>query len=154
MKKLFIGLLIVFSSIISHAQSMDELAIRKVLDNQVIAWNAGNVDEFMKTYWQNNSLIFIGKSGITYGWQSTLENYKKHYPDTAAMGHLTFVLLEFNHLSPVYYFVLVKWHLQRSIGNIEGYFTLLFKILDYRKIVLSHPRTRQRKRPGARVTNN
>ena len=136
MKKLFIGLLIVFSSIISHAQSMDELAIRKVLDNQVIAWNAGNVDEFMKTYWQNNSLMFIGKSGITYGWQSTLENYKKHYPDTAAMGKLTFNLLEFKHLSPVFYFVAGKWHLQRSIGNIEGYFTLLFKKINGKWLIV------------------
>ncbi len=130
MKKIFIGLLIIFSSIICHAQNMDEVAIRKVLDNQVAAWNAGNIDKFMQTYWQNDSLMFIGKSGVTYGWQSTLDNYKKHYPDTAAMGHLVFNILEFKHLSPLFYFVAGKWHLQRTIGNIEGYFTLLLKKIN------------------------
>jgi len=136
MKKLFIGLFIIFSSVISHAQNMDELAIRKVLDKQVTAWNGGSIDEFMKTYWQNDSLMFIGKSGVTYGWQSIFENYKKHYPDTAAMGKLTFNLLEFKYLSPVFYFVAGKWHLQRSIGNIEGYFTLLFKKINGKWLIV------------------
>jgi len=80
--------------------------------------------------------MFIGKSGVTYGWQSIFENYKKHYPDTAAMGKLTFNLLEFKHLSPVFYFVAGKWHLQRSIGNIEGYFTLLFKKINGKWLIV------------------
>lgn len=130
MKELFIGLFIIFSSTISHAQSMDELAIRHILDKQVTAWNAGNIDEFMKTYWQNDSLMFIGKSGVTYGWKSTLENYKKHYPDTAAMGQLAFKILELKPLSSEVCFVIGKWHLQRTIGNIGGYFTLLFRKIN------------------------
>ncbi len=137
MKKLFIVLLIVFSSIISLAQNKDELAIRKVLNNQVIAWNAGNVDKFMNTYWQSDSLMFIGKSGVTYGWQSTLENYKKHYPDTAAMGQLTFNLLEIKPLATFVYFVVGKWHLQRTIGNIEGYFTLLLRKINGKWLIVA-----------------
>ena len=127
MKIFFFVVIIIFSFSSSFAQTNDEAAIRKVLSIQEAAWNAGNIDNFMKGYWANDSLMFIGKSGITYGWQQTLESYKKHYPDTAAMGKLTFKLLEFKPLSPVYYFVAGKWHLQRSIGNLEGYFTLLFK---------------------------
>ena len=53
----------------------------------------------MKGYWVNDSLMFIGKS-VTYGWQKTLDHYKKGYPDTAAMGKLTFNLLKFKPLSP------------------------------------------------------
>ncbi len=91
---------------------------------------SGNIENFMKGYWQNDSLMFIGKSGVTYGWRKTLDNYKKHYPDTIAMGKLNFKLLEFKTLSPVYYFVVGKWHLQRSIGDLEGHFTLLFKKIN------------------------
>lgn len=127
MKKFFIIALISFSFTSSFAQPKDEIAIRNVLSTQVAAWNSGNIDNFMKGYWSNDSLMFIGKSGITYGWQKTLDNYKKNYPDTAAMGKLSFNLLEFKVLSPIYYFVAGKWHLQRSIGNLEGHFTLLFK---------------------------
>jgi hypothetical protein len=130
MKKLFIITSVIFFVTSSFAQSADEKNIRNVLSSQVTAWNAGNIGDFMKGYWQNDSVMFIGKSGITYGWQNTLNNYKKNYPDTVTMGKLSFDLLEFKQLSPVYYFVVGKWHLQRSIGNAGGLFTLLFKKIN------------------------
>jgi len=130
MKHLFVITIIIFSFISSFAQSKDEVSIRKVLNIQESAWNSANIENFMNGYWTSDSLMFIGKSGITYGWEQTLNNYKKHYPDTATMGKLTFNLLEFKPLSPVYYFVVGKWYLQRSIGNLEGHFTLLFKKIN------------------------
>jgi hypothetical protein len=129
MKKLFVVTLIIFSFTVSFAQSVDEVAIRKVLSIQVAAWNSGNIENFMKGYWVNDSMMFIGKS-VTYGWQKTLDNYKKRYPDTAAMGKLSFNLLEFRPLTPVYYFIVGKWHLQRSTGDVGGYFTLLFEKIN------------------------
>lgn len=101
----------------SFAQSKDEILIRNVLQTQQNAWNKGLLTNFMEGYWKNDSLMFIGKSGITYGWQKTLENYKKAYPDTASMGKLKFTLLQLKLLSTGYYFATGKWHLQRSIGN-------------------------------------
>ncbi len=123
----FLSAVILMFSFTSFAQPVDEISIRNILSTQEAAWNSGNIENFMKGYWQNDSLMFIGKSGVTYGWQKTLDNYIKNYPDTIAMGRLSFNLLEFKHLSPVYYFVVGKWHLERSIGNLEGHFTLLFR---------------------------
>ncbi|MEO8108739.1 MAG: nuclear transport factor 2 family protein [Ginsengibacter sp.] len=114
----------------SHAQSNDETAVRQILSTQEKAWNSGDIASFMQGYWKSDSLMFIGKSGVTYGWQKTLNNYKKNYPDTVAMGNLTFNLLEVKSLLPEYYFVTGKFHLQRTIGNLEGYFTLLFRKIN------------------------
>ena len=136
MKNIFIGMIIVFSSSSLFAQSGDEEAIRKVLNNQEAAWNSGNIEDFMKSYWVSDSLVFVGKS-VTYGWQETLDNYKKRYPDTVAMGKLLFKLLEIKPLSPAYYFVIGKWHLLRSIGNLEGYFTLLFKKIHGQWVIIT-----------------
>lgn len=130
MKKLFTGVIFLIFFSISFGQPKNEKAIRDVLSNQEISWNSGSIENFMKGYWQNDSLMFIGKSGVTHGWRKTLDNYKKHYPDTIAMGKLNFKLLEIKSLSPVYYFVVGKWHLQRSIGDLEGHFTLLFKKIN------------------------
>ena len=130
MKKYFLFAAFLFSSLLSFAQSPDESDIRKVMDFQVNSWNAGNIDDFMKGYWQNDSLMFIGKSGITYGWQQTLEHYKKSYPGMKAMGNLTFNLLVLKQLSANYYFIVGKWDLQRSSGDLGGYFTLLFKKIN------------------------
>ncbi len=136
MKKLFIGTIIIFSFSAVYAQSPDELAIRKVLSTQEAAWNAGDIESFMNSYWVSDSLVFVGKS-VTYGWQQTLDNYKRRYPDTTSMGKLTFNLLEFKALSATYYFIVGKWHLQRSIGNLEGYFTLLFKKINGKWVIIA-----------------
>ena len=59
--------------------SKDEAAIRGIMADQVDAWNKGNIDAFMKGYWNNDSLVFIGKSGPSYGYHQALANYKKNY---------------------------------------------------------------------------
>ena len=74
----------------SFSQSPDEIAIRKILNDQTKYWNQGNIDKFIVGYWKNDSLMFIGKSGITYGYTNTLNNYKKNYSDTTQMGKLAF----------------------------------------------------------------
>lgn len=114
----------------AQAQSNDEKAIVKILTEQDAAWNRGDIESFMKGYWQSDSLMFIGKNGITYGWQQTLDNYKKRYPDTTAMGKLNFEYIEMKQLSDNYFFVVGKWHLTRTIGNLNGAFTLLLRKID------------------------
>ena len=78
MKKLFsVMVLFCLLSVAANAQSKDEIAIRNLMETQRLSWNEGNLEKFMDTYWQTDSLMFIGKSGVTYGWQNTLQNYKK-----------------------------------------------------------------------------
>lgn len=137
MKKILIAcLLSCIVPILLYSQSDAETAIRTTMSNQVKYWNEGNLEAFMEGYWKSDSVMFIGSHGITYGWQNTLNNYKKGYPDTAAMGKLHFNLLEVKRLSAIYFFVTGKWHLTRSIGDAEGYFTLLFQKIKNRWVIV------------------
>jgi ketosteroid isomerase-like protein len=129
----FILLLI---SLTSVAQGKDEAAIRRVLSEQSKAWNKGDIDSYMKGYWNSDSLVFIGKSGPKYGYRTTFENYKKSYPDTSSMGKLRFNLLQVKPLSSIYYSVIGEWHLQRTIGDLQGYFTLLFKKINNKWVII------------------
>lgn len=113
-----------------------EAEIRALLAKQTEAWNRGDVEGFMEGYWKNDSLMFIGKSGITYGWQQTLDNYKKGYPDKTAMGQLTFTLLEMKPLSKKYFSVVGKWHLKRTIGDLSGHYTLLLKKIKGKWVIV------------------
>ncbi len=137
MKKIVILTLFISISIFIHAQTNDEQAVRSAMATQTTAWNNGDIDAFMTTYWKSDSLLFVGKTGPTYGWQNTLDNYKKRYPDTAAMGKLNFTLLQLKQLSPDYYFVLGQWRLQRSIGDIGGFFTLLFRKVNRKWVIIA-----------------
>ena len=55
----------------SFAQSKDEKEIRNILATQTAAWNRGDIDQFMNGYWENDSLMFIGKSGYIWVVQHT-----------------------------------------------------------------------------------
>lgn len=126
--KQFLILIFLISSVITFAQGKDEQQILSILDAQSKSWNTGKIDEFMKGYWNSDSLMFIGSSGITYGYNATLANYYKRYPDRDAMGQLTFTILKLNRISNDSYFVIGKWFLKREKnGDIGGHFTLLWK---------------------------
>ena len=137
MKKIFLACLL-FSSLISFAQTRDEKQILSILDNQTKNWNCGDLKSFMKGYWQNDSLMFIGKSGVTYGYEQTLANYKKGYPDMDAMGELKFDILKITKLAADAYFVVGKWHLTREKeGDIGGHYTLLFKKIKGQWVIVA-----------------
>jgi ketosteroid isomerase-like protein len=138
LKKLPILLLVLFTQN-AFTQSNDEQAILKILAAQVEFWNKGDIKQFMQGYWENDSLMFVGKNGVTYGYNKTLENYKKNYPDKSYMGQLKFTLLSVKPLDNQYYSVIGKWELTRTVGNINGHYTLLFKKIDGEwKIILDH----------------
>src|SRR5688572_21446850 len=84
----------------------DEMEIRSILKQQTIDWNRGDIDRFMSGYWENDSLVFVGQSGVTFGYERTKANYKKNYSDTAKMGKLAFDILEVKPLSTTNFFVL------------------------------------------------
>jgi uncharacterized protein (TIGR02246 family) len=136
MKSIFITLLTILSFSV-FSQSKDEAEIRNVLAKQNAAWNRGDVDAFMVGYWENDSLMFIGKSGVTYGYKNTLANYKKNYPDTTVMGKLTFTLIQVKQLSPEYFHVTGKYYLTRTIGDASGHFTLMFRKINSKWIIIS-----------------
>ena len=139
MKKTFLAAIsfLIFSQFALSQKATDESLVRNVLATQSAAWNKGDLEGYMQGYWKSDSLKFIGKSGITYGWQPTLDNYRKGYPDTAAMGKLSFDLLEVKRLSVMYFFVIGKWHLLRTAGNLQGHFTLLFKKINKNWVIVA-----------------
>lgn len=133
----FLLILLFYIPHVSFAQGASEKAVRNVLQKQQQAWNSGNLETFMQGYWQSDSLQFIGKNGVTYGWENTFDNYKKSYPDTATMGKLTFQVLHVKLLSKTSAYVTGKWMLTRSKGNVGGYFTLLFRRINGAWVIVS-----------------
>lgn len=130
-------LLVLFTTTQVFAQKSNETAIRQLLATQTDAWNRGDLEGFMQTYWKSDSLLFIGKNGLKWGWQETLDNYKKGYPDTTAMGKLSFDILVVKKLSPDYYYVVGKWMLKRTIGDLSGHYDLLLRRLKGRWVIVA-----------------
>lgn len=117
----------------------DQKAIKQVLSEQQDCWNNGDIECFMEGYWKSDSLRFIGKSGINYGWQATLNNYKKSYPNKAAMGQLQFDILNVESMGNDHFLVTGKWKLTRETDTPNGLFTLIWKRFNNGwKIIYDH----------------
>jgi ketosteroid isomerase-like protein len=127
---------IFFLPFFSFSQLKPVEKVMQLMKTQETAWNRGDIDGFMEHYWKSDSLKFIGKSGITYGWQKTLDNYKKNYPDTGRMGKLQFQLMSMEELSPTSVYIIGSWHLERE-DPVGGYFTLLWKKINNKWVIVA-----------------
>ena len=136
-KLFFVGVFALLGFTTVSAQS-PKLAIRKVMADQAADWNRGDIAGFMKDgYWNNDSLVFVNQSGLTYGYVQTLANYKKRYDSPDKMGKLFFTLLSVKQVGPDYCFVLGKWLLKRpAAGDIGGTYSLLFRKIDGRWVIV------------------
>ncbi|MFN4085566.1 MAG: YybH family protein [Spirosomataceae bacterium] len=115
-----------------------ESSIRQAMARQQEAWNRGDIQLFMEDYWKSDSLMFISKNGITRGWQATKNRYLTTYSSRELMGTLTFDLQEIQVVGPKSAWVLGKWSLKRpDVGDIGGYFTLIFKEINGKWVICS-----------------
>ncbi len=123
----------------SSPSNTDIKEIKHVLNQSALDWTKGDLASYMNAYWKSPDLKFIGSRGVTYGWQQTLDNYKKGYPTSAHTGTLTFDLIHVDMLAPGVYSVIGKYHLERSVGEANGIFTLVFKKIEGQwKIIIDH----------------
>jgi ketosteroid isomerase-like protein len=107
-----------------RTQSAD-VALRALLTAQAADWNRGDIDGFMRGYWNSSETTFAGASGISRGWQTVLDHYHKNYPNRATMGHLDFSEIEITSLGNDAALILGRWHLNRDAGPVGGIFTLV-----------------------------
>ncbi len=122
MKTALFPLLLVLS--VASAQSPEEL-IRSVLNRQVEAWNEGNIEEYMKGYWNSDETAFVSEGTVLRGYRQVLERYKKRYATREDMGTLAFEEFRIRLFSERAAVVTGVWRLKRSSDAPWGRFTLI-----------------------------
>jgi len=107
-------------------------AARSVLDAQVEAWNRGDLEGFMATYWRSPDLVFCSGGTVTRGWDETLARYRKRYQSEGReMGRLRFDGIEVIPLGEDAALARGAWRLVMTDGKEpHGLFTLLLRRLD------------------------
>lgn len=140
MKKLILCLSVFVSlSVWAQNNNDDQYRIRTILFEQTQAWNQHNLDKFMEGYWKHDSLVFIGSSGLTYGYDKVLNNYKRSYSSPDKMGQLKFTVKQMTPLGKEFYLVIGQWDIVRAEGNLSGHFSLTWKKINGKwKIIADH----------------
>jgi L-asparaginase / beta-aspartyl-peptidase len=101
-------------------------SLTAILTQQAADWNKGDIDSFMKSYWNSEDLTFSSDGKTARGWKATRERYLKGYPDRETMGKLTFSELEFFPLGDSAALVLGRWKLERK-EPVGGNFSLVWR---------------------------
>jgi ketosteroid isomerase-like protein len=114
--------------------------IRRLLEEQVAAWNHRDLEGFMAGYWRSPNLTFFSNTTMTSGWEQTLERYRKRYQgEGREMGTLRFLDLKIELLGPKAAFVRGRYLLKMTKDESGGIFTLtLRKFGDGWKIIHDH----------------
>lgn len=134
MKKILILLSILLTFSVSAQNNsnykQDKEAILAVMKAQEIAWSNNDLEGFMEGYWKSDSLKFYGASGLSKGWQQTLDNYKKGYPTKEHSGTLTFKINDVSAIEGNSYWVMGEYFLKRNVGDANGVFIIIFKKIN------------------------
>ena len=102
----------------------DEILI--LLEAQAAAWNRGDFEGFMATYWKSPEMTFQSGNQRLSGWETLLKRYQTNYAG-ARRGELTFKDLKFKVLAEDIAFVLGRYHLEYPDSFLEGLFTIILK---------------------------
>jgi uncharacterized protein (TIGR02246 family) len=114
--------------------------IRALLNDQVESWNSGDLDRFLKPYWNDLELTFFVGGDVRQGYDAVRERYRKNYQaEGKEMGKLTFSDLTINELSAEWATARAGWKVQMKKETLEGLFTLVLRRFpDGWKIVHDH----------------
>ncbi len=136
---LFISLSLTLASCNSTDVDVNEhkATILKNLNEQKTSWNKGDIPAFMEHYWQSDSMAFMSKSGIRYGWKETLDAYKKGYPTQKEMGKLDFEVKKLDILSNETAYMLGAWKLERDTLDVGGHFSLIWKKVNGKWVIVT-----------------
>jgi hypothetical protein len=109
---------------------LNHVAVKRVLDDQVVAWNKGDLEGFMAGYWKSEKLSFFSGDKKTAGWQATLDRYRKRYQaDGKEMGKLSFDEMSIELLGDGHALVRGRFRLQLKNEAPTGIFTLVLRRL-------------------------
>src|SRR3954469_21419321 len=82
------------------------VAVRKLLEEQVVAWNRADLEGYMAGYWKSPDLTFFSNANESHGWEQTLEHYRQKYKQNKnGMGKLALA---------------VKWTKKPCWGEVKG----------------------------------
>ncbi|MFO0801107.1 MAG: nuclear transport factor 2 family protein [Gemmataceae bacterium] len=108
----------------------DEAAVRKVLTDQVAAWNKGDLAGFMSGYWNDERMTYISGAKSVRGWKALHDRYRTAYQgEGKEMGKLSFSDLDSEAVGNGAVLVRGRWEVNVGKDAVGGWFTLLFRKL-------------------------
>ena len=107
-----------------------ETAIRNVFEAGCAAWNRGDLDGYLESYWDSDQTIWISSGSLTRGSQAIVAAYKARFSTPPQMGRLTLLELEIDVLTTEDAVAFGRWMLAVGDESFKGFFTVQLRKIE------------------------
>jgi uncharacterized protein (TIGR02246 family) len=116
---------------ISAAESKkNQFAIRKVFEAGCAAWNRGDLDGYLASYWDSNKTIWVSSGSLRRGRKAIVAAYKARFSTPQQMGKLTLAELEIDVLTTTDAIAFGRWRLVVDNKTAKGFFTVQLRKIE------------------------
>ena len=107
-----------------------ESAIRKVFEEGCAAWNRGDLDGYLASYWDSEKTLWISSGSLTRGKATIAAAYRRRFSMGGAMGKLSVAELEIDVLTPEDAIAVGRWTLELEGTMSQGFFTVQLRKIE------------------------
>ena len=107
-----------------------EAAIRTVFEEGCAAWNRGDLDGYLASYWDSDQTLWISSGSLRRGKEAIVTAYKARFSGGQNIGKLTVAELQIDVLTPMDALAFGRWILESDHQSSTGFFTVQLKKID------------------------
>jgi uncharacterized protein (TIGR02246 family) len=108
----------------------NEFAIRKVFEAGCAAWNRGDLDGYLASYWDSNKTIWVSSGSLRRGRKAIVAAYKARFSTPQQMGKLALAELEIDVLTTTDAIAFGRWILVVDNKKAKGFFTVQLRKIE------------------------
>ena len=125
-----------------------EVDIRDIFKAGCTAWNRGDLDAYLASYWDSDKTIWVSSGSLRRGRKAIVAAYKARFSTSQKMGRIDVAELEIDVLTTTDAIAFGRWMLVLEDESSEGFFTVQLKKLEGTWVYVSdHSSTAKPSRP-------
>lgn len=107
-----------------------EDAIRRVFEDGCAAWNRGDLDGYLASYWDSSTTLWVSSGSLLRGRKAIVAAYKARFSTPQQMGKLTLADLEIDVLTTTDAIAFGRWMLVVDDQASKGFFTVQLRQIE------------------------
>jgi len=104
----------------SSGHISSEAAARRGLEDQIAAWNRGDLETALLAYWDSPQMTWVSKAGVERGFADFANGMKTDFAEPAAMGTYSAEMLDARSLGEEGAVIVFRWQIVRDGKRVMG----------------------------------
>ena len=115
----------------------DHQRIRALFESSCAAWNRGDIDGYLASYWHSDKVRWVSEGTVRYGFEAIVAGFKARFDSPDNMGQLEVANLEIQLPGKSDALVFGAWIQTTLTARHHGVFTVHLKKIDGEWLIVS-----------------